>query len=419
MNKNTIFIIGFVWPEPNTTAAGSRMLQLIEFFSNEGYTIFLGCTASKTPFSLDLEALGITTFKLVLNDESFNTIIQGINPTIVLFDRFLTEEQFGWRVSEVCPNAIKILDTEDLHGLRKGRQQAFENKELFKPSLLLNNRTVYREISSILRCDLSIIISKYELTLLLTQFNIPYTQLVYLPFLVDELPLHHYDNLTAFNDRLHFTTVGNFNHAPNWQSVLYLKQNIWPLVKAKLPKAQFHVYGAYSKQKGLQLHNEKQGFYIKGWQKDIKQIFSPYRVCLAPLLFGAGLKGKLLDSMLYGTPSVTTDIGAEGMHDDLPWPGYIENSPEKFAEKAIELHQNSKLWQEAQSNALPIINQCYAKHKFLPPFKRKIDAIISDKSKALHHNIYSNMLNHHELQSTKFLSKYIEIKNKLEKFNDD
>ena len=63
-------------------------------------------------------------------------------------------------------------------------------------------------------------------------------------------------------------------------------------------------------------------------------------VCLAPLQFGAGLKGKLLDAMLYGTPSVTTSIGAEAMHDDLPWNGFICDDPEEFATRSVELYQN-------------------------------------------------------------------------------
>ena len=115
---NNLLIIGFVWPEPNATAAGSRMLQLIDFFQENGFNITFVSTASKTEKSFDFETLNIQTFDIQLNNVSFDALIKEINPEFVLFDRFLTEEQFGWRIAENCPEAIRILDTEDLHFLR-------------------------------------------------------------------------------------------------------------------------------------------------------------------------------------------------------------------------------------------------------------------------------------------------------------
>ena len=120
MNKN-LLVIGFVWPEPNSTAAGTRMIQLIELLFANGYNITFVSSASKNRNSYDLEALNIPTYEILLNDSSFDILIKKINPSIVLFDRFLTEEQFGWRVKEICPGALRILDTEDLHFLREAR----------------------------------------------------------------------------------------------------------------------------------------------------------------------------------------------------------------------------------------------------------------------------------------------------------
>jgi len=122
-----LLIIGFVWPEPNSTAAGSRMLQLIELFQKNGYAVTLVCAASKSDKSFDLDTLNIQTFDIQLNDSSFDVLVKEMNPDIVMFDRFLTEEQFGWRVAENCPEAIRILDTEDLHFLRSARQIAYQS----------------------------------------------------------------------------------------------------------------------------------------------------------------------------------------------------------------------------------------------------------------------------------------------------
>jgi spore coat polysaccharide biosynthesis predicted glycosyltransferase SpsG len=112
------------FPEPNSTAAGSRMLQLIDLFLTQNYQITFLSTASISENSFDLNSKNIQFQNIVLNDNSFDDLIKKLNPEIVIFDRFTTEEQFGWRVSEQVPNAVKILDTEDLHFLRNAREKA-------------------------------------------------------------------------------------------------------------------------------------------------------------------------------------------------------------------------------------------------------------------------------------------------------
>src|SRR5690554_6747746 len=99
------------------------MLQLIELFLEQQWTITFAATAAKTPYSENLEARGIKEVDIQLNDSNFDSFVTKLNPDIVVFDRFLTEEQFGWRVREHCPKALCVLDTEDLHFLRFYRQQ--------------------------------------------------------------------------------------------------------------------------------------------------------------------------------------------------------------------------------------------------------------------------------------------------------
>jgi len=115
--KRQIFIIGSVWIEPQSSAAGSRMLQLVRAFLSQGWKVLFGTAAKRTSNAVALSKLGVTEVSLTLNDASFDRVILEINPTVVLFDRFFIEEQFGWRVAEKCPKALRILDTEDLHCL--------------------------------------------------------------------------------------------------------------------------------------------------------------------------------------------------------------------------------------------------------------------------------------------------------------
>ncbi|MBE0423854.1 MAG: glycosyltransferase family 4 protein [Lutibacter sp.] len=406
-----LLIIGFVWPEPNSTAAGSRMLQLISLFQKNGFTVTFVCAASKTKNSFDLEKLNIQTFDILLNDSSFDSLIKKINPNFVLFDRFLTEEQFGWRIAENCPDAIRILDTEDLHFLRNARQVAYKNNEKVDLKHLTSD-LAKREIASIYRCDLTLIISKYEMKLLKKTFNIDKTLLLYVPFLLNKLTFETIHSYPAFQSRNHFITIGNFKHEPNWNSVQYLKTVIWPLIREKLPEAEMHIYGAYATEKVQQLQHKKDGFLIKGWTENIEVTFTNARVCLAPLMFGAGLKGKLIDAMKYGTPSVTTSIGAEAMHHKLPWNGFIADDPKEFALKSVELYTNENLWKNAQKSGVEIINFCFSKEKYERKLLNRIIAIQKNMAEHRLKNFTGAILAHHTLQSTKYMSKWIEEKNK-------
>ena len=334
---NKILIIGFVWVEPDSSAAGSRMLQLIELFQKDNYEIHFASTATGTNYSTHLDTYNVKAKQIHLNDSSFDHYINELQPDIVLFDRFLTEEQFGWRVSGNCPNAFKILDTEDLHSLRKVRQDTFKKGITFTIPLLKNARITKREIASIYRCDLTLIISTFEFALLEDEFQINKKSLYYLPFLLDNLEKDFKVKLPIFNERKHFVSIGNFLHEPNWDMVLNLKNEIWPIIKQKLPEAELHIYGAYTTQKVEQLHNNKAGFIVKGRAQNVAEVMQSSKICLAPIRFGAGIKGKFIDAMQNGLPSVTTNIGAEGMSDAPNWPGYLSDTPKEFAERAIAL----------------------------------------------------------------------------------
>ena len=409
--KEHILIIGKVWPEPSSSAAGSRTLQLINLFLEQNWQVSFASAASESDYSFDLKSLGISTLHIVLNDSSFDDLIKNMQPHMVLFDRFTSEEQFGWRVAQNCPNALRILDTIDLHCLRLERQEAIKQNRDF--SLLdLNSDFAKREIASIYRSDVSLMISDYEMDLLINHFKIDNSLLHYVPFLLD--PILKKDNQwPSFSEREHFLSIGNFLHEPNWDAVLFLKQFIWPLIRKQLPKAEIHIYGAYPSKKVFDLNNLKEGFLIKGRADSLERVMKKTKVCLAPLRFGAGIKGKLIDAMQFGVPSVTTDIGAESMHGEFPWNGIIANQPHKFAEAAVELYTNEIKWQQAVENGAQILNNFFLKSNHSDLL---IDKLLILKNQLKSHrssNFIGEMLMHHTVMGTKYMSLWIEAKNKL------
>jgi glycosyltransferase involved in cell wall biosynthesis len=399
-----LVIIGAVWPEPNSTAAGSRMLQLISLYQNQGYEITFLCSASKSDFSFDLNKISVQTKAIQLNDSSFDAEIKSLNPDVVLFDRFMMEEQYGWRVMENCPNALRILDTEDLHFLRKAREMAFkQNRELVIEDYISD--VFKREVASIYRCDLTLLISEFEMQLATKTFKIDNFLLYYLPFLSEEIQTE----IPSFEERNHFVSIGNFLHEPNWQTVLQLKK-YWKSIKKQLPEAELHVYGAYVSEKAKQLHNEKEGFLIKGRAESVATVYSKARVLLAPIPYGAGLKGKLFEAMQLGLPSVTTKMGAEAMYGNLDWNGFISDEND-FVEKAIELYTNKNVWETAQKNGYEIIEKRFKKEFYETDFMNQVENLQENLNEHRNQNFLGQILQHQSLQSTKYMSKWIEAKN--------
>ena len=411
--KHHIFIIGSVWVEPTSSAAGSRMLQLIQLFKEQDWQVTFGSVSQKNPNSIHLNKYGVQEVSLELNDTSFDEFILKLKPTVVVFDRFMTEEQFGWRVAKRCPNALRVLDTEDLHCLRKTRHEALKKGVKFSKELLFNSEIAKREIASILRSDISLIISQYEIRLLKDVFKIDSELIHHLPFLLEKIDADRQDAWNSFEKRNHFVSIGNFLHAPNLDATIELKKVIWPLIRKELPKAELHIYGAYPTQQVLEFNNEKEGFYVHGYTEDAHDVIGRSKVLLAPLRFGAGIKGKLTDAMINGTPSVTTAVGAEGMHEELPWNGYVEDTPEEFANQAIKLYADKEEWIRAQTNGIEIINQVYNKEELVKDFLDRIKTTVSNLDEHRTKNFIGAMLRHHTMQSTKYLSKWIEEKNKV------
>ena len=303
-----LLIIGLVWPEPNSSAAGTRMLQLIDLFQKNNFEITFACAATNLEFSFDVTTIGVKKQIIELNNSSFDVFVKNLTPNIVLFDRFVVDE-------------------------------------------------------------------------------------------IEELTVNSWPK---FEDRSDFIFIGNFLHEPNWNTVQFLKESIWPLIRKVLPEASMKIYGAYPSQKVQQLHNHKERFLILGRAANASVVIKYAKVVLAPIRFGAGAKGKLIEAMQCGTPSITTTIGAESMNGDLPWNGIIADEIQEICASAIQLYQDENLWKTAQQNGIKIVNERFSKVLFEDDVIKTIC------------QLQENLLNHrlHNFYGTKYMSKWIEEKNR-------
>lgn len=408
------------------------MLELIDAFGAQGWSIVFATPALVTEHQVDLRERDVDCRSIALNCDSFDAFVADLQPDVVLFDRFMMEEQFGWRVAKACPAALRVLDTEDLHSLRQARHlrlqsllreypegptrdsalaayMATPRNSLFH--WMSEQELAYREIAAVYRCDLTLVISEFERALLTEQFNVSPGSLHYCPFM---LPAQS-GELVPRDCRAHFVSIGNFRHAPNWDAVLWLKQRLWPSIRAQLPEAELHLYGAYPPPKATALSNTRERFLVKGWAADAHQVLSQARVCLAPLRFGAGIKGKLADAMRAGTPSVTTPLGAEAMAGDKPWPGVVGTTPDTLVAGAVALYSDPQLWHEAQCNGRSVVAE-----RFDGPTQARylIERLLHCRENLelnRQGNFTGAMLRHHFHQSTHYMSRWIEAKNRLQR----
>lgn len=411
-----IVVIGYVWPEPDSSAAGRNMLSIITQFVQIGHRVTFMTAAADSVHSSDLEKLQVNSESISLNCSSFNQRIEALTPDIVIFDRYMTEEQFSWRVKEACPMAVRVLNTEDLHSLRHARHEAIKREEDAKQADL-SSPLAQREIAAILRSDLTLVISRAEYTLLTDFYRVPKEQLFYFP-----LQMPHSSIATPhFSARKDIVTIGNFRHAPNWDAVLQLRHTIWPALRKALPHVNLHIYGAYPPKKATQLHSPKLGFYVEGWAESAQDVISQARLLIAPLRFGAGIKGKLLEAMHVGTPTVTTWIGAEGIiqdaqnesnaqHTAANWGGAICDTLSDFVEQTERLYNSEQDWRIASELGREVLDAYYTDKECLS-LTQTITSMAKDIAQHRQPLFLQRLLWHHTLTASKYMSQWIEAKN--------
>ncbi|WP_320823355.1 glycosyltransferase [Reinekea sp.] len=405
--SESVLLIAKNWPEPNSTAAGRRSLDLLDLLQTQGYAIHVASAAEPTPFQADLSAFAIQSHTIAVNDSDFDHWLSQLAPTVVIYDRFVMEEQFGWRVQATLPQALTLIDTSDLHCLRVAREAAIKQSlpiELF-------NDIALREIAAISRTDISVMISQTEIDLLHQHFHISRAKLLYLPFLVDSS-----DRVDSpgFAARQHLVMIGGFKHEPNRDATRWLKTVIWPILRALLPNhCEMHVYGAYADHAMNQLQARTERFYIKGRSADALATLSQYRLNLAPLRFGAGQKGKILEGWLTGTPTLTTPIGAEAMATDAQLAYRPTTDANEFAQLVAAAYNDPARWSQLQDSGYRILEQNFARTTFALPFLERIEQIRATLSEHRQANFWGRLLTLNQYRATEYMSRWIELKNQL------
>lgn len=350
--SNRMLYFAATWPRLQTSAACERVFGLIDTFNLAKQKIEFLCAAQK--HKQEMQGVKRYTFVMSqsLDPNDYDAVDQYFGKNkgkidFAMFDTFVAEEFFGHHLHRLRPDCMTILDTQDLHSLRKVREAKYmellANDPLLERSSVLDVLKVMpsledplhaREMASIFRSDLVLVTSDFEQLFLERRYglkNVQKSQFYYGSDLFDKNDTGYRnvfydgdkeprDRRFNYEKRKDFVWIGSFKHPPNTRAVELLLNSIWPKVRERLPTAELHIYGSdYPKQ----FENiEGNGVKKKNLMQDLMQL-TRYRVLLAPIFFGAGIKGKVTDSWFNFLPVVTTPVGAEGL--------YLESIDNDFA----------------------------------------------------------------------------------------
>jgi hypothetical protein len=440
----SVLFLSNLLPEPNASAAGVRTSFLLQKLAQcDGIASIHYATAAspKEESETDnlLKTLGVQFHLLPPNrSKLMKNLLDAIPRTdnmLVIFDRFYAEEMYSFHLHDHCPHALLVLDMQDMHSLRHARQDAIKASDRLGPASLENlpidvrpsidDPRLLRELASIHRSDLTIACSPAEMDLLHLHYQIPKSKLCVAPLFGDNSPIvstmpspspSPVGNSDSKVNRHDFVFVGGFRHDPNVDAVHQLKR-LWPRIRTALvdddPTVRMHIYGAYCPDQLKQrLHNPDEGFLMHGYHASLRDIFLDKRVMLAPLRFGAGLKGKIVDAWKYGVPVVTTTIGSEGMHGGAPqdeWGGQVALSDDDFVKFAVDLYRNRDSWYTAQQHASSLLSRLYGDGQWEELASRLCQAL-DHREEHRATDFTRAILWHQSCRSTEFFSKYIEYK---------
>lgn len=348
--KNILVIDRYV-PTFDKDAGSYRMYNILKILSELGHKVtFIGDNLMQLEaYAGVLQQYGIEVI--------YAPYIKSINDYLaergkffdtVILSRFHIAANHISAVKKYCSKAKIILDTVDLEYLRETRRAAVENDK----NVLKNANTLKKmEFHLAKECDVTLVVSPVEKDIMLKECP---------PLKVEILSIIHeiYPPIKAFSERKNIMFLGGFDHLPNVDAVIYFIKEIFPFIKKEIPDIKFYIVGS-NPPKEIELLNSGDTI-VTGYVKDLTPYFENFRVFVAPLRYGAGIKGKIGEAMAHGLPVVTTSIGAEGMNLKYGENIFFSDKPDEFAKYVAMMYRNEDLWNKVSKNSIDFIQKNFS-----------------------------------------------------------
>jgi GT2 family glycosyltransferase/SAM-dependent methyltransferase len=267
---------------------------------------------------------------------------------VVFLFRVTVAERNRGDIQKYCPKVKVIFHTADLHYLREQRQAAVECSGRLAR---LSNQTRHRELSIIKWADKTIVHSTVECELLSKE--VESDKLAVFPWVLDAP-----GSVVPYENRKDIVFIGGYQHRPNVDAVLFFIKGIFPIIREAIPGIRFYVVGSNPPQELRRLGGRD--VVVTGYVGQLESLLSERRLSVAPIRYGAGIKGKIGTSLSVGLPCVATPVAAEGMELTSDENILVAETPEEFAAAVMRLYRDKELWSRLSTNGVDFVRRRYS-----------------------------------------------------------
>jgi GT2 family glycosyltransferase/glycosyltransferase involved in cell wall biosynthesis len=356
-----ILVVNADVPPQNRDAGSLRLFRILELLVEDGHQVTLVGRAGirqELP-TAELAALGINVFpidrarlrqlgaRISGPDLDLTALLSAGRFDVALLSFYDVAEQYLPLIRSLSPLTRVVIDTVDVHHVRERRAAQLSGDPM---ALASAERTRVREQAIYGAADALVAVSEVDgaaLKDLAPRVPVLVLSLIHPP--VQSTP--------GFDGRDGLVFVGNFRHTPNVDAVLDFHHSCWPIIEAVRPGTRLTVVGTNPPAAISALHASQVA--VTGWVPDVAPYLDSARVSIAPLRYGAGVKGKIGEALSRGLPVVTTSVGAEGMGLRTAEHVLVADGPTQFAAAVLRLHDDRELWE-----ALRAAGPAYADSRF-------------------------------------------------------
>ena len=346
--RRRALVVDLYVPTPDKESGSLRLVNLFALLGELGFKVTFAAAnlEAPQPYVTDLQRQGVEVlYRPYVKSLAHHLKARGGEYDLVILSRADTAAKFMAIARRHCPRARLIFDTVDLHFLREGRLADLTGDPHTRA---LAERRRKEELGLIAQADTTLVVSAVERDLLAREAP---TADVRLLSNIHRLPGRHF----GFTERRDIFFIGAFAHPPNRDAVLWFCRYILPLILAEAPDMRLSVIGAEPPAEVRALAGG--AIRILGHVPDVTPFFDGCRLSLAPLRYGAGVKGKINQSLAHGLPVVATTQAVEGMFLEDGHSVLVADTPRDFAAAVLRLYRDPDLWERLSDGGLAVMEE--------------------------------------------------------------
>jgi GT2 family glycosyltransferase/glycosyltransferase involved in cell wall biosynthesis/SAM-dependent methyltransferase len=351
-------IVDHLVPMWDRDAGSVRMLAIIEALMGLDcrVTFMAENFGAPQPYTRRLQRMGVEVLYGALN---MNAELATLGPSLsaAILSRPHPAGRWLDSVREFAPAAVVAYDTVDLHWLREARKSAADlvGAGAFAGGASTDLGAIGGKAETLRQLELALVRSA-DFTFVVSETegeqvarDVPDARTVLIPMVHDVTPAP-----APVDGRSGILFVGGFQHPPNTDAALRLVRDVMPVVWRSRPDVKLTIVGSDPPPEVLALASPRVD--VAGWVEDIDPLLQDARMLVAPLRYGAGLKGKVTQAMAAGLPVVTTETGVEGLQG-MESCALVAEEPEAIAAHVVRLLAEDELWADLSARGQELIGR--------------------------------------------------------------